>query len=674
MAMSKASVTTKTAEQVRREYRVSQTKRLAGINADPAPPEVVGIVDPADGTLNKDVLQSDLTVTLQEWDQLPVIDGDLDTVFLEWAAGATPVDKDYEVVAQMDIVAPVPAGTFPLSDLKVPQAKLAPDGPYSLRYRIRSYNGGELTSPPLGLICDSIPPWGRNRPQAITLPAGPITEDFLTANPLGLVGNLPKYDDWEPRDQVAYFWITHPLPDKPADLPPPIAVIPVATQLQEVTFPLSVIRDSKDTDYYAFYVLFDKATNASLISDYVKFDVALGALPDNLKDPQVPLAADGLVDLQDARLGVKVEILEFDNGKPTDRIEVTWGTAVLGSEDLGFSPIFPLQILVPQLVLRDSYVAANGGVQPVNVSYRVLRGAVASEVKSITVNVDFSVIGPDPVPDPDPDWPDPVNDQLLPAEVFGKASATLNTLTRADAGQPAELTFTLYTPVNDGEVIDFYWATEKVAEAQVIVSGQLADEKITVEIPWSYIDNAGNDPALPVHYRIHAAGSDNDQYSPTTLVDVDAITITPDAPTFPDINSGWLNCNSLYYADPDDPQPGEPAIRVQVPDLSQYLLDGQQVTLSWVPRERASGTELTDLIKTEEITLNSTTVKGFIWLVQPYEDHIGGTYIPGGSIDAIAKIQYQFKKGTEDIFSKIGENNVGMHSPGGACDILPPKP
>ncbi|WP_246765955.1 hypothetical protein, partial [Pseudomonas syringae] len=53
-----------------------------------------------------------------------------------------------------------------------------------------------------------------------------------------------------------------------------------------------------------------------------------------------------------------------------------------------------------------------------------------------------------------------------------------------------------------------------------------------VEIPWSYIDHEGNRDDLPVHYRIHAADSENTQHSPDTLVQVNAIVIIPEAPVF----------------------------------------------------------------------------------------------------------------------------------------------
>jgi hypothetical protein len=677
MADSKKKRNEADAEKARRDYRKLKTQRLAGIKADLAPPEVDGIVDPADGTLNKDVLAADLGVTIQIWDDLPLASGDFDTVFLEWAPGDNPADGDYEVVAQKDIVAPVAPALFPLTELKVPMAELAPDGLYSLRYRVESYNGETRPSLNVHLIVDSVPPWKHAEPREMALPATQITDAFLAANSGGLVGTLPDYDDWQLGDKVAFYWLTAPLPSDPDDLPPPVGYIDVVGNAQTVTYPLAVLEASKDQDYYVGYLLVDKATNRSPISRYTRVDVALGPLPDGLKDPEVPLAKlDGLVDLQDARMGVTVEIPRFDNWKKTDRIEVTWGATVLDSEEVGASPIFPFSISVPRLTLRDEYGNASGELRT-NVSYRVLRGQVPSAVTAIEVDVDFSVIGPGPVPDPDPDWPDPVNELLLPAEVRGKSSIQLNTLTRADANQPADLMFTLYTPVNEGEVIDFYWGTQQVVEAQYTVQpGDAAGDEINREIPWSYILSEGNNPALPVHYRIHAAGAGNDQYSPDTLVDVDAITVTPDAPIFLGLNArDWLTCVSLY-ADSANPDPLEPAIRVEIPDLSQYLQDGDEVTLSWTPLSGRDGEDvLVAAIKTETITLGGATpVTGFTWLVQPYDVHILPTYDPGNTLpDGRGRIKYAFLQGTEVVTSLTGETVVSMHDPAGTCEI-PPRP
>jgi hypothetical protein len=252
------------------------------------------------------------------------------------------------------------------------------------------------------------------------------------------------------------------------------------------------------------------------------------------------------------------------------------------------------------------YSFAAAGQQPTNVSYRVLRGEVSSAVQAITVDVDFSFIGPIPDPNPDPEWPDPVNGDLPVPEVRGRVSGLPNELNRTDAGEPADLTVELYGPLNEGEVIEFYWGSQASPAARYVVKDtDTAGDERTVEIPWIVIEKEGDNAALPVYYGIHAADSENDQQCEPIDVVVDLATVVPDAPTFLGLNptSGWLTCVSLY-ADPANPAPGEPGIRVSIPDLTEYLADGDEVTLTWTALSGRTGeTPIPGAEKSEVITL-----------------------------------------------------------------------
>jgi len=648
-------------EQARRR---SQSRALAPVELEPG-----AIVDAADGTLHKDFLRSDLVVTVQEW-ELPISPGLTDTVTLQWAHGHAPQESDFIDVEIREIVAPVADGTFPLK-LRVP-AHLLADGPYTLRYWILRYNTEEEISPTLSIICDGTPPWLDVRPPALIMPAEPITDQYLADNPQGVLATLPDYPDRQPGDTVIYRWISVPLPDDPADVPVSGSA-PVSGEPPQFHFPAEVVRQHGDGGCYVLYELLDKATNISRLSVYTPVPVALGPLPLGLLAPRVPQAAgDNLVDLADARDGVVVEVRAFQNWKPSDRIEVTWGRTVLYAQDIGDGPIFPLQVAVPAHILRSEYGDADG-VLPTNVSYRVLRGSVPFAAPAISVDVDFSVIGP-PRPEPDPDWPDPINPALNLLQTRGKVTQTLDHLGREDAGLDAEQTFLAWTPINPGEIVEFYWNNTPVPEARRIVDEALQPgDPIDVEIPWSYIEGAGNHPQIPVHYRIGKDGSNNWQHSPTAHVNVEAIVLTPDAPQFLGLSViGWLSCVSLYE---DEPNPLDPSVRVQVPDLSQYLNDGDQLTLTWTPWNRLAGGEvIEDAIKTEVITLGGATpVTGFVWRVRPYEQHILPTYNPeGGSRDGRAQVVYSFELEGETVTSLPVEAVVSMHSAGGSCPIRPP--
>lgn len=650
------------AKEARDAYRKlrAQRARQAG---DLAPPEFDSgaIVDPADGTLNKDVIEAGLGlgVGIPEWAAWGgVPGGEAETAVLQWTMVPNPGDNDFEDVDSQVIVAPAQAGTFPLR-LTVPPEKLRPDGPYTLRYIVIGYTDQQTHALPVPIICDNTPPWRNAEPPKLVLPAEPITDDYLIAHPEGVVGTIPDYADRQPGDKVAFWWGVEPLPDDPTQLQP-VGIIDVGTP-QEVTIPPAVIEATGDGGCYAIYALIDKATNRSRLSVYTKATVGLGPLPDNLLDPVVPQAAKGWIDLQDAFEGVMVDIPEFDNWKPTDRIEVTWGATPLSEETIGSAPLWPLPVRVPTPTLKAEYGTVQGPLTT-NVSYRVLRGGMEFGPRAIDVEVDFSVIGPVL-----PDWPDPTNPNLPLAEIYGAVSNTLNKLTPADNGEDARLTFALYSPLSAGELVEFYWGSQHVAEAQyTVLTGDVPGNSIDRDIPWSYIEAGGNDPAVPVHYRISAPGSPNEQHSPITYVDVGANIITPEAPEVLNISgAGYLICDSL-----DGP---DHAALVQVPDLSQYLADGDQVTLRWTPLAGLTGeNELTAAIKEEVITLGGATpVTGFIWRVQPYDVHLLPTYDPGGAgTVGRGRAIYFFDMGGTLITSLQHEVKVAMFDANGSCPIV----
>jgi len=181
---------------------------------------------------------------------------------------------------------------------------------------------------------------------------------------------------------------------------------------------------------------------------------------------------------------------------------------------------------------------------------------------------------------------------------------------------------------------------------------------------------------VSVHYTVTRPGVPNIGLSGNQDVTVDAITITPDAPDYergPTAPEDWVNCASLYE-DPEDPQPLEPAIRILVPDLSEYALQaGAVVTMHWQAFQGAADTPLPEADKIEPIELGDDyPVTGFTWYVQPYDEHILPIYVrndPAGS----AKITYAFEYQGKQVTSEVLEIIVGMYTPGGSCPIPPTR-
>lgn len=203
-----------------------------------------------------------------------------------------------------------------------------------------------------------------------------------------------------------------------------------------------------------------------------------------------------------------------------------------------------------------------------------------------------------------------------------------------------------------------------MTEATYTVLGtETVGDDIPVTIPWSYIEARGN-VDVPVHYRISGPGSPNEQHSVAQVVAVNAITIVPDAPTFLALSAtDYLNCASLY--DRVNISDQDPAIRVQVPDLTRYgLTDGDKVRLHWEAYPTPSSTTpITSAGMDFEIELGTPDypATGFIWRVRPYDEKILPTYDQATNINGRGETWYTYVTGTETIVSKKDVKFVGMY-------------
>ncbi|NUT76736.1 hypothetical protein HNO86_16955 [Pseudomonas sp. C1C7] len=660
------------AQQTRDDYRALRAKRAREqprqVMADLAPPDLTGsMADPADGTLKGPMLKGGLSAKLVWWDNLPDVDGDEETVKLYWAKGHDPDDSSLpykEVDSETYTVPNYPA--LP-RDMKVPADELLPDGRYTLKYSVMDYKGDVFWSTPVQVICDQTAPRGPTQPEpdAMTFPNTVITD----ANVDSVVGTIPPYVVHNDADTVIYGW-ERVLPPTPEDLPykGPVPVPP----LQTVTFDADHIKAVGDGNCFVSYALFDKALNRSSFAAYARVHVALGALPANLHLPEVPLSEDGL-DIEDAIAGIWVLIALYDNWKPRDEIEVTWGDTVLEAFPVGPTPGAELKFPMPAATLQKEYGDATGD-KKTNVSYRVLRGgAPFGGVQAIQVDVNFEFkVGP-PRPLPDIDWPNPVNPDLDQGTVTS-FSKEVNKLVPADEGKDAEFTFKLYGPVNDGETIKFYWAGIHMPEADKTVDGESEGEEITVTVLWKYILQANNDPNLKMYYRIGSPDSPNEQQSPDRSVNANAVVLRPEAAKFNKVNgAGWLTCPSLEGPDH--------AIVVNVPDLSQWLEPGDTVNMKWwaLPGRTGDPAPIPGTTLDAPITLTDDNgafpVTGFQWRVAPPQTYVLPTYVDENDKDGRGRVTYNFTLNGVSVTSNVLQANVGMHeaTQPGTCPLPPPR-
>lgn len=687
MALSR---TKSNAQQARDNYRAARIKQWGeSRQAEVLDPPIFpadSIVDPADGTLNKDVLTAPVTIGFSPWIALPPTSAAIATIELRWAealadGSAPPVPADetdttvYRQIAEEEVSGPLTSADFPIY-LDIPLASLAVDGKFYLLLVMQPYNGlAYLFSVPVPVTCDSAAPYGAAKPTAMTVnPPGPITDAYLTANSGKVTAEIAQYADYKAGDKVSFFWTAAALGDDWSGETPIGRDVPITAPPWpfKVEYPEAGLRLLADGTWHLGYGLADKATNKSITSTDTSVIMALGTLPSGMVAPKVPLADDGVVDLKDAIAKVFVQIDDFQNHKQTDEIVVTWGTTELPGVPIG-TQTFPLHIEVPPDVLKATYGAGTGPVDT-NVSYVVDRGGLKSAVLSTTIKVDFFVIGP-----PNPGiWPDPVNTTLPLARVYGAKSLTENTLTRLDEGEVANLRVVLYRNLKPGEYMDFYWKGVVVPSAQYQIKTTDTDTtEIGVDIPWDVIKEGFNDPALPVHYRISAAPGfeDNEQHSRITEVNADAVTPVGPDPEFLGGRVGgggviYLNCDSLWDV---PPYTNDPAIRVQVPDLSQkpiFLPDGTIIKMKWRVVDDVTGDPIPEVDFDDEITLGTEYPRtGFVWRV-PYADYIEPIF--SLSQDGTGQVSYSFTFGTEEAKSGTVEGNVSMHNGLVQCPLTPP--
>ncbi|MGJ7549399.1 hypothetical protein [Pseudomonas alloputida] len=653
------------ATKARRKYLNLQDAPSSPTLAELVAPNVQGIIDSRDGTLHKDRLKTDLTVEIPPWPFLPSDPDDYVTLQLQFTlTGAEDTFIAIGPIERYD--GALEPGDFPLT-LHFPQPSIPRNGKLWIRYELDTYLGKDV-SLPIELICDSVAPWGDDPAPPLVPPTGIINEAYLTGNPTGIELEVPDYPDRAPGDTYEAFYLSD-WPEEDADYENPIAVGPVTDELK-ITIPADTVRRLGDGRFYIVYYLFDKAQNRSRIRLPATVDVVLTPEPENLLPPDVPLATDdGVLSLPDAQAGVHVVIEAYTNHRNEDRIAIIWGSTPLPVEQVG-SRTFPLSIRVPSDILRNEYGTATGVIST-NVSYQVLRGQAPYGPADADFNVDFSVVGP-VRPDPDPDWPDPINDQMLAPDITS-FTGLVNQIALPDRGEDATLTFEVFEGAANGQVVDFYWGGTRVSEARWVVDQPTGTEK-PVTIPWRYILDAGNNPALPVHYTVRAdVDAINEQESLPQYVAVSAIDMTPDDLEFLGVSDrGWLNCPSIW--DPLDPT-AEPAIRVQVPPCSRFnVAPGTTMTLTWVVYDATVGGNLIPGVeKNDPVTLTAEQIdKGFVWRVEPYAQHIQPIF-DVAPVGGRAEVSYVIDTPVPIPSNPTGNKiSIADQSTGGSCDLNRP--
>ncbi len=628
------------------------------------PPSVASMIpqDP-DGLLDAIQIADEIIVQIPSWGPNPAPVNE--QVMLLWVLESEP-----EVPVELATVTVPPGTQFPLQ-VSIPSNKYY-EGRLLLSYEGRNFSGNQFFSEPLLITVDTIPPYGNSSPESLVLPEGAevITDAYLDAGNGTVALEVPvDYDDKSDDDTVYFYWLKT-VPENIDQLPPPS--IPPFTLGQSTTVILTreLLAQVGDGICHGVYLIKDKANNFSRISYWASATVALGLLPDNLQPPQVPLANDGRIDRLDAHAGVVVEIPAFDNVKNGDLLLVKWGDTDLALWPTGPSPQFPIRIPVPWQAIDSNYdYDSEPPLQPVTVSYQVSRVGLRFPAQPLTreVNVQLRVVGPDT-----PDAPDPVNPNLPVLVVRGESNQD-NKLVESDNGKPAKATFLLFANAKENDEITLHWGG--LVNLQNIYYVKATDEpgvtEISIDVPWSIIQEAGNSLEFPVFYRISDAEQVNYQQSPTTTVNVQAIIVELPAPEFPDVvevqPEFWvLNCSSIKE------QGGNHGFRVHVPP-SEHIKEGMEVTFDWIVAENQDGTgSINGTELTEKIVVTAEQQRsGIDWFIQPYETKILPAFSGTQQGIGYTRLKYSTLVGqipTESVFVHV---LIGLSVGGGSSCPLP---
>lgn len=645
-------------QQARRDQqRAMSPRQTLEKSAEPAIVPAIIPGDP-DGLLDATQIRESIVVHIPQWGPNPSLDDEL--LWLRWASADDP-DNVYELTGQV-----VPPGSeFPLT-LTIPR-RFYQQGHLLLSYEVENWQLNPVFSKPKPITLDTIAPYADVNPDALMLAVDIITDAYLDQNNDQVIATLPDYHDRADGDTAYFFWVKD-VPEHPDDVPPALGPIDV-NQTREIAITRDVLERIGNGLCYALYALMDKAGNISRLSYYTSARVAVGAVPENLQPPSVPLAEDGLIDRVDAAQGVLVQVLEFDNAQRGDLIQVFWGDTALTPVQVGSTPSFPVSVPVPWAAIKANYDFADSGAasQPLIVGYQVVRSPLTfPEVPlGAEILVNLKVAGPE-----NPDEPDPVN-PALPVVLVRGDSGLDNELDLNDHGKPATVFITLYEGVKAGDLIHVYWKGQRSTRPYPVEPGDAPGDEVQVDVPWELIEAAGNDPLLPVHYIVTDADEVNYQQSLPTMVKVNVLEITLEKPEFPHI---WIsadgtrkrmNCSSIRELD------GALGFYVLVRPDGQYLKAGTDVTLHWHVTDPSDGEVLEGSTFSEVITLSlPQEVNGILWFVQPYETYILPAYDDTASRSGNTHVYYSLEAGGTVVCSEPAVELIGLQeSGGGSCEL-----
>ncbi|UZJ59950.1 hypothetical protein OKW98_26085 [Pseudomonas sp. KU26590] len=295
------------------------------------------------------------------------------------------------------------------------------------------------------------------------------------------------------------------------------------------------------------YRVTDEPGNVSKDSPVANIRVILSDVPSALDAPIVPAykdstgAGDGVVNDDDARAQVEVEVPTYTTPKVNDIITVHWGSQIATGYSLTLADI--TSDPVTTILLSFALVSAEGSATEVPVYYTVTRGGREFPKSPTTlVNVDLTV----------PGGPDPAT-LLRPTIIVGFSGGPVNEIPNDDFGMNATATIPYQTndvPAKNaflsGDVVTIIWGGVEVSPGYTVGTADVG-RNLRLTVPGSYINTSGSIPVSYIIRRELLPPYSPPQYgtgkAPDTLVDVRSDIGLPNdgkpfnGPTFPRVNA-----------------------------------------------------------------------------------------------------------------------------------------
>ncbi|HXR01098.1 MAG TPA: hypothetical protein VN798_11960 [Pseudomonas sp.] len=397
--------------------------------------------------------------------------------------------------------------------LEIPPSLLAVDGTHRVGYAAINEVGGQIAySPDIPLIVDRTAPGGDLLAPLIFDPRLlPLTEASLTTAGNSLTARLPSYFDAKWGDIVRTYWGDQPGPQRTL----------VAEELggSEISFSFerSFLEQLNDGDIAVTYTISDRAGNLSIVSEPAVLRLQLRDHPQDLRAPVVPRATDGMIEHNDARHGVQVQIPHYGNAQPGDVIVLSWGGLALPGQVLDEHATAQSSVLSMTVSFATLQAAGDG---PIEVRYEVRRDGLApTSSPATTVNVFVSLPGPqDPMPET------LINEHLAAPRVRGKAehaTPLINFLDPDDYLLDADTVIPWQTGFKACDQIQVYWGSWPIPVVRTLDQNDIdAGLDLVLCVPNKVISGEGVGRAIPVRYQVTHAGNPNTSHSSTQPVRV----------------------------------------------------------------------------------------------------------------------------------------------------------